>query len=296
MHKNYLFVFLILIVSLLFSQELAAQKGRPNTRKSGKSGFTDPFLQTQWWLGFKFGGNLSKVSPGDRYTAFSSADGFSPEIYDKEYESFNKLGALSGVDITFYHKGFSISFQPNYRRQRFVYSNDFQWLDTENPNNILTLNYAQDHQLDYLELPLLLKYDILQSKIRPFVQAGFFYATLVNANKAVTITGDDLASGFQNPFESDEIILGASDLFINSSVGVLGGVGGSYDVGNIRISLDISYRFGLNNITDVKNRFTENRLAGIGDALDDLKMQNISLNLSVLFPMRFLIASSYKAN
>ena len=298
MRHTYFLGCCLMVLCLLFQVDAYAQKGRPNAKKAKRkaNNTTDPFLETQWWLGFKIGGNLTNVTPGDRFTAFSSANGFAPEVYDKEYESFNKFGALSGIDVTFYHKGFSISFQPNYRRQRFSYSNDFQWLDAENANNTLTLNYVQDHNLDYIELPILVKYDILKTKIRPYVHAGFYYATLINADKEVTITGNDLASGFADQFQSDVISLGVTDLFIDSSIGLLGGIGGSYDVGNIRVSLDLTYRYGFNNITNVQNRFTENRLAGIGDALDDLTMQNLSLNLSILFPMRFLIASSYKAN
>ena len=298
MRHTYFLGCCLMVLCLLIQVDTYAQKGRPNAKKANRKAknTTDPFLETQWWLGFKIGGNLTNVTPGDRFTAFSSADGFAPETYDKEYESFNKFGALSGIDVTFYHKGFSISFQPNYRRQRFSYSNDFQWLDTQNANNTLTLNYVQDHNLDYIELPILVKYDILKTKIRPYVHAGFYYATLINADKEVTITGNDLASGFADQFQSDIISLGVTDLFIDSSIGLLGGIGGSYDVGNIRVSLDLTYRYGFNNISNVQNRFTENRLAGIGDALDDLKMQNLSLNLSILFPMRFLIASSYKAN
>ena len=52
--------------------------------------------------------------------------------------------------------------------------------------------------------------------------------------------------------------------------------------------LDINYRYGLNNITDRANRFSDNRLAGAGDALDDLSIDNLSMNLGVLFPLRFI--------
>ncbi|MEL7003131.1 MAG: hypothetical protein AAFN93_10395 [Bacteroidota bacterium] len=77
-------------------------------------------------------------------------------------------------------------------------------------------------------------------------------------------------------------------MFISSSVGVAGGVGVSYDVLNVRIIFDATYRYGLNNVTNAENRFSENQLSGIGDALDDLEFRNISFNLGILFPLRFL--------
>ena len=254
----------------------------------------DNFENTQWWLGFKAGGNLTQAVPKERYSTFSSSSNADPALYNKDYEDFHQLGANAGLEITVFHKGFSFSFQPNYRRQRFFYSNDYLWTDSENSDNTLILRYEQDHQLDYLEFPVSVKYDITRTKIRPSVFLGYYYATLINANKSLTITGTDLASGGANSFEYDQIIVGAKDLFIKSSMGVLGGVGGSYDVGNLRISLDVTYRYGLNNISNVKNRFINNRLAGAGDALDDIKLRNITFNLAVLFPMRFL-GTGFKA-
>ncbi len=292
---------IILCLGLVsWSQVAEAQKrgfkNRPNQRRSQqKSKNNDPFLRTQWWLGFKGGINLTQAVPGDRYTTFSPTVEVESATYDKSYEDFNKVGGQAGLDITFFHRGFSVSLQPNFRRQRFVYTTDYSWFDTNNTQNVLNLNYVQDHRLDYIEIPLLFKYDFLQTNIRPFVQLGGYWATLIDANKALTITGEDFASGGLSPFEGEEIIIGAKDLFINTSLGILGGVGANWDVGNIRLSMDVTYRFGLNNIVNAQNRFTENRLAGVGDAMDDVKLRNLSVSISCLFPMRFLVSSNYRA-
>lgn len=281
-----IFLFLTMGAEAQFKKRRVRHKSR-----NSKS----PFEETQWWLGFRTGGNLTQASPGERFTAFSTTTQVEEGFYDKTYQNFNKLGAQAGLDVTFFHKGFSVSFQPNYRRQQFTYSNEYQWVDTDNAANTLELMYTQDHQLDYIEFPLSVKYDILQTQLRPFVHLGAYYGTLLNANKSIVIEGTDAASGNVNPFQSEEIIVGATDLFLDTSWGFLGGIGGSYNVGNVRIVLDVTYRYGMNNITSAKNRFTENRLAGVGDALDDVKMRNISFSLGVLFPMRFLEVSSYRA-
>lgn len=247
----------------------------------------DIFLQTQWWLGFRTGGNLTEAEPTMSYSGFSPIN-YSSASNEKRYSSFDKLGGQAGLEITFYHRGFSFSLQPNYRRERFSYINNFVWTDTGNPDNQLELQYDQDHQLDYIEIPLFIKYDITHGKVRPFVQVGGYYATLVNASKSVEITGTDYASGNESPFQTQKAIIGAKDLFIKSSIGVTGGVGVSYDFWNMRLIFDATYRYGLNNITNTKNRYTENQLAGIGDALDDVELRNISFTFGFLFPLRFL--------
>ncbi len=265
-----------------------AQPAYLNKKRSKKPTEADRFMQTQWWLGFKAGVNMTEASPDQRFSGLSPTN-YDPGILDKEYDGFEAISGQAGIEITFYHKGFSFSFQPNYRRQQFGYSNSYEWTNTEDADNTLSLNYDQAHKLDYIELPLLVKYDILkQNKFRPFVQVGVFYATLMNAQKEVEISGIDQASGSAGPFENQQLIIGADDLFIKSSTGVMGGLGFYYDFWSVRLVFDATYRMGLNNITNTQNRFSENQLSGIGDAMDDVNLNNISFNLGCLFPMRFI--------
>jgi hypothetical protein len=59
--------------------------------------------------------------------------------------------------------------------------------------------------------------------------------------------------------------------------------------------LDATYRQSLSNIANPQNRFSNDRLSGIGDAQDDLNLKNIMVSAGVLFPMRYL-SSSFKSN
>lgn len=245
------------------------------------------FLKTQWWLGFKAGGNATAVTPETKFSGFSPVN-YNATENEKTYEDYDGISGHAGLEITFYHHGWSFSFQPNYRRQQFTYDNDYNWEETNNPDNSLVLNYKQNHLLDYIELPLFIKYDLTQTKFRPFIQVGAYYATLVNAQKAVEISGTDFASGDAGPFETQELIIGVNDLFLKSSTGLAGGVGFSYDFWNVRLVFDATYRHGLNNIVNVKNRYAVNELASIGDAMDDIKLKNISVAIGCVFPLRFI--------
>lgn len=282
-------IFSVFILSLLVSTKANAQGNRRRTPTSRRNA---EFLDKQWWIGVRGGLSYSKVKPGDRYSVFSSTEGQTNSL-DKKYNGFKGAGACAGLEVTFTYKTISLSFQPNYRRQRFSYSNRYEWKDT---SGVVTfdLNYKQDHQLDYIELPLLIKYDILKNEIKPYVQAGFYYGILSTANKKVEISGTDKASGGTN-FNQPDILVGAKDLFIKSSIGFMAGAGVSYDVGNIKVLLDVNYRLGTNNITNRKNRYTNNTLSGAGDALDDLKLRNISVNLGCLLPMRYVNANNFRS-
>jgi outer membrane protein W len=279
-----------LLLALLIAFNLHAQNKRKSGYKSqgAKPKKQDEFLQKQWWIGLKGGINLTQAVPGQRYSVLTGTADYPTAQLDKSYDSFNKVGSQATLDVTFYFKGFSFSFQPTYRRSRFTYSNQFEWVDTENANNHLLLNFKQENKLDYVDLPLIVKYDLTKTKLRPFVQAGVFYSLLVNATKSVTVEGTDFASGSTNQFSNEPLIVGATDLYHKSYWGLLAGAGAEYNLGNVRLILDVSYRMGMSNITNTSNRFDNDRLNGIGDALDDMKLNNIVISAGCLFPMRFL--------
>jgi hypothetical protein len=58
--------------------------------------------------------------------------------------------------------------------------------------------------------------------------------------------------------------------------------------GNVRFNLDIMYKLGMSNITSTKNRFGSDRLSGVGDTMDDMKLNSVAITAGCLFPLRFL--------
>lgn len=289
MKKFYLLMICILLALNVFSQ----QNKRKNKIFNKPNKENDVFLQKQWWLGFKAGPNLSKAVVETNYNVIS------PVNYDvnkiaKEYKHFNKVGSQATFEITFYFKGISISFQPTYRTNRFNYTNQYEWLDVEDTNNRLVLNYEQGQKTAYLDAPLILKYEFETNKIRPYVQFGYYSSFLLDATKSVTISGIDYASGGVNEFENEPIIIGATDLFAKYHWGFVAGGGLNYNLGNVRLNLDIIYRLCMSNISSTQNRYGSDRLSGVGDSLDDLKLNSLALSIGCLFPMRFL-GSGFKS-
>jgi hypothetical protein len=290
-------LYLILVCLVLAHGVLAQQSKTPKRKKPAsfnkQNSEAEAFLDKQWWLGFKAGVNLSQAVVTKTYSVVSPTN-YDVSTIEKKYSNFKMLGAQAGIEITFFYKGVSISLQPTYRNVKLEYTNHYAWIDSENPNNYLELNYQQEMSMDYVDFPLLVKYNVLNRKLKPYVQAGAYVSTLVNATKSLTVSGIDRASGGENTFENEEISVGAKDLFASSHWGLLGGIGLNYNLGNVRINLDVQYKYGLSNISSTKDRNSNNQLSGTGDSLDDMTLNNLSFSLGALFPLRFL-TSGYKS-
>lgn len=280
--RRLLFGTLLLLTPVLFTQA----QSKKRTGFSGMFNQQSKFLDKQWWLGFKAGVNLTDPSPTRRYTVMTPTN-YPQSTTDKIYDSFNKIGTQATLEATFYFKGFSFSIQPTYRHSRYTYSNQFEWYNPENIDQKLIQNYEQEQKIDYADFPLIFKYDILKGKVRPYVQVGILYSLLINANKSIQISGTDYASGGSNQFSNEPVIVGVKDAF-ESYWGLTAGLGLNYNFGNVRMVLEASYWKGMSNITHIDNRYSNDILAGIGDAPDNLNLNNIIISTGVLFPMRFL--------
>lgn len=288
--KKFLLLLCVLLISMgTFGQVKKKAPGFNNKKLANEK---DKFLDKQFWLGFKAGINLSQADPTKRYSVLSPTN-YSATLTDKEYHSYKKVGSQASIEVTFYFKGFSFSIQPTYIHSRFMYSNQFKWDNPENAAEQLILSYDQEQKIDYADFPLLVKYDITHTRLRPYVQVGAFYSILINANKSVAVSGIDYASGGKNEFKNEPVIVGAKDLFANYW-GIVGGAGVNYNLGNVRLVLDITYRKGMSNIANTANRYSNDRLSGIGDVQDDNKLNNIVFSAGCLFPMRYL-SNSFKA-
>jgi hypothetical protein len=247
------------------------------------------FLDKQVWLGLKAGINLTQANVEKQYIILTPTN-YNASLTKKNYDSFNKLGSQATLEVTFNYKQFGFSFQPTYRQSRFTYNNRFEWINTELPTERLVLQYNQEQRLD---LPFIVKYEFGLDKFKPYAQVGVFYSILINATKTVEVTGTDYASGGTNQFQNEPVIVGAKDLFDNNW-GLIGGAGVNYNVGNVRFLFDVSYRLGMSNLANTQNRFGNDRLSGIGDVQDDIRLRNLVFSVGCLFPMRFL-SSSFKS-
>lgn len=259
-------------------------------RKNGYNS-KDPYTYTQFYIGIRGGGTLTGAKVYDRFTSLISVDS-TPENYDKKYVNYKKLTAFSGMEIAFTYKSqFTISLQPSYRRQTFGYSNQNTWTDTS--GTYLKLNNKAEIKIDYISLPLILRYDFTKTAFRPFVMAGLFYDIRSQSYKTLTINAEDTQAGGLNSYQKEKLSATANNLLIRSAIGWTAGVGCSYRTGNIRLIMDLSYRSGMHNITNVKNRY-DHIFSPTGDVMDNIKLNQFQFSIGCLFPIKYL-TNSYES-
>lgn len=277
---------LLIFFILLVGNSYAQKRKKPKSRK-------DPFLQTQWFLGFHGGGNLTSATPTSTYFGYSPLN-YNVSSIKKTYDDYSNYGGQYGLVIMFYTRGITIGLKPGLHVYGIQHLTSTTWTDSNDNTNTFEASYNHTTKLNYLEFPLTIQYDLTRGKLRPYIGGGAYYGLLLNAYRTIDRYGIDAASGAESDFTNQSTTIGIDELFIESSLGLVGFAGASYDPGNIRLTLDVGYKYGLSNITNTKNRFLINDLAAIGDAADDVQLQHIYLSLGVVFPLKF-ISKNYSA-
>lgn len=299
MKKYTCYCFAILCLCLCFVQGQAQQQGRRNKRAATsrqKPAQQNPFFNQQWWIGIRGGLTAGQALAGERYAVFEPLRGVSANSYDKQYltHDFSKPATTVGLIASYtFWRNFSVSVQPTSTKLSFGYQTTYLWED-EGSNSI---QLKQTHRFNstYLELPLLLRYDLYKARIRPYVQAGAYYGRLLKADKHMEVESLDIASGAVNPITNTAPSIGAKELFIKSNMGWLVSGGFNYDLGNVRLGLEINYKKGFENVTNRKNRFSDNRMVGVGDVMDDMKLQSWEAAFTLLFPLKFLDTGAFQS-
>jgi len=289
-------IYLGLLCILLAVTPALSQKKKTKTTKSSYTKAYNKaadenakFLQKQWWIGAKGGVNLSSPHVTAPYAILSPGNYKLAKGTGKKYESFSQVGTVATLEITFFFRGVSLSFQPTYQHSVFSYANEYEWAGSDDPTHQLTLKINNEQKVDHFVLPLIFKYEFGQNKFRPYIQFGFYEALLINATKSAQATGMDYASGGTNELKYPAVAVGARDLFAKNHWGLIGGLGLYYKLGNVRLNFDAQYRYGQSNIASAKNRYNNDQLGtGNFDVMDDLTLDNINLSLGCMFPLRFL--------
>ena len=275
------------ILIIIFVLSISQAMGQVN-RRAG-----NPFMRSQWYLGFFGGVNFTKSTPDQIFTVLSQLQSQQTGTV-KEHSGYTQMGAQAGLVFQYSSNGFNIAIKPGIHSVNIQHTSASQWIDSSNPDNFVEVMYTHDTRLNYFEFPLSFHYDILKGNIRPYVGLGAYYGILINASRTIGRSGSDTASGGQGSFTDQPSTIGVKEQYISSSVGIFGHLGASYDPGNIRLFVDMGYKHGLNNITNTANRYNNNELASIGEAMDDIRLENIYVNLGVVFPLKF-ISKNYNA-
>lgn len=245
--------------------------------------------ESRWWAGIKTGIDFTLAKPGIRYTVFEQiAPGTASN--DKTYDGlFKSKGPLIAFTLDYsFSPSFALTLQPAYQNYSFAYTSQFEWRDTL--SNTFQLKNSHVQKLHYLELPLMVKYGYAFGSFRVHVQAGGFYGHLLSANKKMQATEKYISLNSETEVNSFTESFDMKQLYIPSQIGFIGGGGISFDINFFRIMLECNYRYGMNNITNMKNRYSDHRLiSGAYDVQDDIKLRNLEIVLHCATPLDYLM-------
>ncbi|MGF1638846.1 MAG: outer membrane beta-barrel protein [Cyclobacteriaceae bacterium] len=281
---------LSIVYFALCSPAIGQNKGRQKIPAPGKG----QAETTQWWIAVRGGVNLTSAEVSNQYFVFSNTQA-GVEPHNKQYGSFNRVGTHFGFQAGFeFLPHLSVHLLPSYSTYLFDYESAFNWASSDNPLQRIQIEDLHTQKLHYIELPLIIRYELLSGKFKPFIQAGGYVGRLLNAVKDVESRNTDFASGAESRIEVNTYSTGIEPYLINTNLGIMGGVGMTYNVGNARIGLEVNYKMGMNNINKPANRFMESpQVSGMYDVTDDFSIRHLELAFSCLIPLKFITSKDY---
>lgn len=249
-------------------------------------------------VGLNAGINFTLVEPGDRYSILEASYETQGNPYQKDYDFHFKhsrgtqLGVIAEYALT---KNFSINIQPTLSTLKFQYIDTIEWeIDKsgEPSGTPITMEFIRRHRLSYMELPVLLKYQFGKGKLKPYLQIGGFFRIITSAYKKLykihteTVQADPFIDFSTGEKFLEEIPI--KEKITRTNGGLLVGAGIGRDIRGLRLSIEVNYKYGLNNIVNEENRWGDmNITLGHYDVFDDMKIRNWDLSVKVLLPISF---------
>lgn len=243
------------------------------------------YVAPRWLVGLKLGTNFTFPHPINRYHVLAPASETGEADYQKDYgfHLTHSRGLQAGIILEYaIRKNLSVTVLPTVGSLGFQYKNSFK-REGESAGDTVTLNYTHRQKLNVIELPVLLKYRFIKTKLRPYVQVGVYCNLLQSAVKSLQAVSDPEEEGYK-----DETIVKIKELFTRFNVGLWIGGGIGYETGDLRLAVEVNYKHGLNNIVDKDRRYENPELQfAYYDVFDDIKVRSVELSLKVMLPLSF---------
>jgi|TARA_R110000737_G_scaffold94590_1_gene128409 hypothetical protein len=231
------------------------------------------------YFGLVGGINFSLLKITDRYSVLTS-----PEVNtDKDYDKFGKnRGVQFGIRYS-YNFSNTISLQTGfgYQTSGFNYFTNYSWADTVNNQNF-TREMHHLQKISYFTLPIMARWEMTKGQLKPFVQGGIFMDFRHQAKKVInydnTIDGEET----ENQLSSSSLV-SITDYTRKFNMGLMGGIGISYNTKFITIGLESNFRYGFYKIMNDEVRYSD--INGFSlqylDVLDQMKLSDLNVQLSV---------------
>lgn len=148
------------------------------------------------------------------------------------------------------------------------------------------LNYQQvtiKEKLHYLMIPFQLKWKVNKWSINPFISGGINIHRLIKSTADLSLLA--LPTEFPTAFIGVPEIVSGYDISTQRKEWTLNcsfGVGVSKSLGMTHLEIGVFYDYGLNNLVEVDNRYSdENLYKTYSYVADDFKMDNLRFSIGV---------------
>lgn len=205
----------------------------------------------------------------------------------KKYASLGQnRGSQFGVYFSYsFTRKLSFVVEPSFQTTSFNYVTAYSWSDTVNGSDF-NMEMMHQQKLSGVNLPLLARYDFTYSQFSPYVQGGIFMSFGHHARK--TIFYDNTIDDDVDKETADQT--GESDLtrhMNKANVGLSAGAGFTWFANYFAISLESNFRYGFRSMVNDQNRYADYTGFSVQylDALDQVKLFNLDIQLSIMFPI-----------
>jgi hypothetical protein len=250
--------------------------------------FNDSFAGSgdDWLVGFKGGINFTVAIPTQRFSVIQTLDGSGTSAAQKEYGPFfSNTGYQYGfVVMTRIGKSFLVSIEPGFSSYNMKYQAKSVWYDGSSGTDRIEITAKFTDKLRYFEIPLEVRYELGTGKIRPYLAAGLFYGMLTEALGSTQSSTVQYINNTGINLESSTSAGEISGNYITSRFATFPGIGVFVDYNRFILFAEADYYFSLHNIVNESARYSNQQSVGNSyNVPDNLKMDNLVINLGVLF-------------
>lgn len=242
------------------------------------------------YFGLTAGFNFSIPTVSDRYSVLSSNG--NTEDFEKKYE---KLGKNTGNQFAVqyaYNFTNSVSFLAGFGYQSlgFKYFTHYSWMDTvENQNLNREMHHLQ--KVSYFTLPMMLKWEMGNRQLMPYIQGGIFMDFRHQAKKMINYDNTIDEEETENQVSSSAMV-SITDHTRKFNMGLIGGIGLNYYAKRMTFGIESNFRYGFLKVINDKNRYAD--LTGFAlnylDVMDQLKLSNLNIQLTVSIPINHSVS------
>lgn len=236
-----------------------------------------------------YGGiNLTNVLPTESHSVLEPTP-VGPDREGKEYiEWFNseQMGFQAGLmGLIPINDQISVVPMLLYMQHHFRYDVSQRFVDTLNPDPLVH-DQRFRHQLRYLQIPIMLRWDMLPNRFSPFVQAGAYAGLLVDGQKSLD---ERLLPESQLPQDNNEGFVRSqsgpgNDALQSFDAGMLGGLGLRWRGNILEVGLMVNFRWELTAPVLDSRRYAnaEGWASSAMDVYDAFSMQHLEAGLYLL--------------